>query len=65
MRIEEVLLRFSAGSSTELGDKVGKLAVDMWYSTPNNREQSLALTALEEALFWANASIARGIRGDA
>lgn len=27
--------------------------------TPECREQSLALTALEEALMWANAAIAR------
>lgn len=27
--------------------------------TPPSREQSLALTALEEATFWANAAIAR------
>lgn len=27
--------------------------------TPKCREQSLALTHLEEAVFWANASIAR------
>lgn len=28
-------------------------------NTPVSREQSLALTALEEAVFWLNASIAR------
>ena len=28
--------------------------------TPPSREQSLALTHLEEAIFWANAAIARG-----
>lgn len=27
--------------------------------TPPSREQSLALTALEEVVFWANAAIAR------
>lgn len=27
--------------------------------TPESREQSLALTHLEEAVFWANAAIAR------
>lgn len=28
-------------------------------ATPPSREQSLAITALEEAVFWANAAIAR------
>lgn len=28
-------------------------------STPQSREQSVALTHLETAIFWANASIAR------
>lgn len=28
--------------------------------TPLGREQSLALTNLEQAIFWANAAIARG-----
>lgn len=27
--------------------------------TPESREQSLAITALEEAVFWANAAVAR------
>lgn len=28
-------------------------------NTPTSREQSVALTKLEESVFWANASIAR------
>lgn len=28
-------------------------------NTPGSREQSLAVTAIEEAVFWANAAIAR------
>ncbi len=28
-------------------------------NTPESREQSLAITALEEAVMWANAAIAR------
>lgn len=35
------------------------LAVDILRYTPKSREQSLALTHLEDAIFWANASIAR------
>ena len=36
--------------------QLAKLIIDL---TPNSREQSLALTNLEQAIFWANASIAR------
>lgn len=35
------------------------LAADLVALTPESREQSLALTALEESVFWANAAIAR------
>ena len=35
------------------------LAMDITAKTPPSREQSLALTHLEEAVFWANAAIAR------
>lgn len=40
----------------------GKLcatALVVMHHTPPSREQSLALTKLEEAMFWANAAIAR------
>lgn len=36
-----------------------ELARDILENTPKSREQSLALTNLEEAIFWANAAIAR------
>ena len=39
------------GASEELVEVTG----------PPCREQSLAITALEEAMFWANAAIAREI----
>lgn len=35
---------------------LAELIVD---TTPESREQSLAITALEEAVMWANAAIAR------
>lgn len=36
--------------------ELGKLIVE---NTPSGREQSLALTKLDEVVFWANAAIAR------
>jgi hypothetical protein len=36
-----------------------RLATNLSDGLPESRERSLALTALEESLFWANASIAR------
>jgi len=35
------------------------LARSIVASTPESREQSLAITALEEAVMWSNAAIAR------
>lgn len=42
-----------------LRDDARVLAHEIVNQTPPSREQSLALTALEEAVFWANAAIAR------
>lgn len=42
-----------------LRDKAKDLAVLIAESTPAGREQSTALTRLEEAIFHANAAIAR------
>jgi hypothetical protein len=36
------------------------LALRIVQSTPEGREQALALTHLEQAVMWANAAIARG-----
>lgn len=36
-----------------------KLAAFILANTPASREQSLALTQVEQAVFWANAAIAR------
>ena len=35
------------------------LATEIMESSKESREQSLAITKLEEAIFWANAAIAR------
>jgi hypothetical protein len=45
---------------TALRGKAHELATLITYATPPSREQSLALTKLEEAVMWANAAIARG-----
>ena len=47
--------RYASIRSRALG-----LAVFIRVVTPPTREQSLALTKLEEAVMWANAAIARG-----
>lgn len=44
---------------TGIRKKAGDLAIHINDNTPECREQSLALTALEEAVFWANAAVAR------
>lgn len=44
---------------TAIRDAAKALAVLIVTETPVSREQSLALTKLEEAVMWANAAIAR------
>ena len=44
---------------TFLRDCFKGCAATILANTPSSREQSLALTHLEEAMLWANASIAR------
>lgn len=43
----------------QLRDGAKALAQQIILQTPESREQSLALTNLEQAVFWANAAIAR------
>lgn len=42
-----------------LRDEARVLAYNIAKNTPPSREQALALTNLEQAIFWANAAIAR------
>lgn len=44
---------------TLLRDEAKALAYRIVRNTPYSREQALALTHLENAIFWANAAIAR------
>lgn len=43
----------------EIRKEALSLAVFIKLNTPPSREQSLAITDLENAVFWANAAIAR------
>jgi len=44
---------------TAIRAKAKELALFIVDNTPGSREQSVAITHLEEAIFWANAAIAR------
>ena len=44
---------------TQIREKAKELALLIVDVTPQSREQSLALTNLEQTVMWANASIAR------
>jgi hypothetical protein len=44
---------------TSLRDQARALAVSITDSQPLSRERNLSVTKLEEAIFWANAGIAR------
>jgi hypothetical protein len=46
-----------------LRDEAKELAYKINELCPDSREKSLALTKLEEAIMWANASIARNEEG--
>lgn len=42
----------------EIREKHRKLGLWLLANVPNSRERSLALTALQEAMMWANAAVA-------
>lgn len=44
---------------TEIREKAKELAYVIDELCPNSREKSVAMTQLEDAVMWANASIAR------
>ena len=44
---------------TQLRERAKSLATLIILTTPASREQSVALTNLEQSIFWANAAIAR------
>jgi len=44
---------------TAIRDKAKEFAVMIDINCPASREKSLALTKLDEVVFWANASVAR------
>lgn len=48
-----------AGKYNHIRNLARDLAVNLDDVCPDSRELSLAITHLEEAVFWANASIAR------
>ncbi|MEK3784661.1 Acb2/Tad1 domain-containing protein [Paenibacillus sp. FSL R5-0810] len=43
----------------EIREKAKELAYLIDKLAPNSREKSLAMTSLEQSVFWANAAIAR------
>jgi len=63
-RLENDFIYHSPGEDqiqryAQLRSEAKKLAYLISQKTPPSREQSLALTNLEQAIFWANAAIAR------
>lgn len=65
--LEELNKRFTYHSPKDdqparymiLRERAKELSISIATHTPKSREQSLALTKLEESIFWANAAIAR------
>jgi hypothetical protein len=44
---------------TSIRQACRRLAYDLNYRLPEGREKSLAVTRLEEVMFWSNAAVAR------
>lgn len=67
VQYDELITRFSyhppTGDQPAMYDavraKARRFALELNEACPASRELSLAITSLEEAVFWANAAIAR------
>lgn len=67
LTLDDLAVRFSHHAPTGPdAERHARLRLALWTAarsvveiTPGGREQSLAITHLEEAMFWANAAVAR------
>jgi len=50
---------YKAGAHQQVRNALLEIAVELDALLPEGREKSLVFTKLEEAMFWANAAIAR------